>query len=105
MTDFRFHINKMVKYNVQRWDPIHCPALVNNVLLSWKPEKEARFVFFSQTHFHTVFDNLINLCMSTYILSPKLKRNDLCLSVFSSSELAQDELLGYRDVRRTCGSP
>ena len=23
--------------------------------------------------------------------------------VFSSPELAQDELLGYRDVRRTCG--
>ena len=25
--------------------------------------------------------------------------------VFSSSELAQGELLGYRDVRRTCGRP
>ena len=25
--------------------------------------------------------------------------------LFSSSELAQGELLGYRDVRRTCGRP
>ena len=25
--------------------------------------------------------------------------------IFSSSELAQGELLGYRDVRRTCGRP
>ena len=25
--------------------------------------------------------------------------------VFSSPELAQDELLGYRNVRRTCGRP
>ena len=25
--------------------------------------------------------------------------------IFSSPELAQDELLGYRDVRRTCGRP
>ena len=26
-------------------------------------------------------------------------------TVFSSPELAQGELLGYRDVRRTCGRP
>ena len=25
--------------------------------------------------------------------------------IFSSPELAQGELLGYRDVRRTCGRP
>ena len=27
------------------------------------------------------------------------------LNFFSSPELAQGELLGYRDVRRTCGRP
>ena len=27
------------------------------------------------------------------------------LIIFSSLELAQAELLGYRDVRRTCGRP
>ena len=29
----------------------------------------------------------------------------LSLVLFSSPELAQGELLGYRDVRRTCGRP
>ena len=29
----------------------------------------------------------------------------ICLPIFSSPELAQGELLGYRDVRRTCRRP
>ena len=46
-----------------------------------------------------------NYIKSTFILSLDYKKLKSRTGYLSSPELAQDELLGYRDVRRTCGCP
>ena len=49
--------------------------------------------FFVQCFFSFLFFIFMEYCLRASFL------------FVSSPELAQDELLGYRDVRRTCGRP